>query len=285
MAPQNVECSDEPERAAFPVDGMAEVTMAHTKRVVSLSRHATGVALAVVATLMLLSPPGGAQQCTSAGSSGCDLNGGPCEGDCDEAGGIWFEGACIFASPIVIAIGRSSSYTLVSATDGVKFDIDGDGVAERVAWTPPDSDVSFLAVDRDGDGQITSGKELFGNFTMAGSPNGFDALQKMAMETNGGLMRSSVSSDDPLFARLLLWNDANHNGISEASELRPASERVSDIGLGYQVTSRRDTFGNFFRFKGWVHVRTEPGRNTVASARANNERTRSIYDVYLQQVR
>jgi hypothetical protein len=88
-------------------------------------------------------------------------------------------------------------------------------VPERVSWTEADSDVSFLAIDRDGDGKITSGKELFGNFTLPGVSNGFLALQGLAMQTNGGIERGSVSSDDPLYARLLLWNDMNHNGISE----------------------------------------------------------------------
>ena len=48
------------------------------------------------------------------------------------------------------------------------FDIDGDGVPEQISWTEADSDVAFLALDRDGDGRITSGKELFGNHTLPG---------------------------------------------------------------------------------------------------------------------
>lgn len=57
------------------------------------------------------------------------------------------------------------------------FDVDGNGLPERIAWTPADAEVAFLALDRDGDGAITSGKELFGNYTLPGSTNGFDALQ------------------------------------------------------------------------------------------------------------
>jgi hypothetical protein len=59
------------------------------------------------------------------------------------------------------------------------------------------------------------------------------------------MKRGSVSSDDPRFARLLLWTDRNHNGVSEPSELRPASELLSDIGLAYEEHKRRDGHGNF----------------------------------------
>jgi hypothetical protein len=148
-------------------------------------------------------------------------------------------------SPIIIATGTDSSYRLTAARDGVLFDIDGDGAVEWIAWTTPDAEVAFLAIDRDGDGHITNGKELFGNFTIPGASNGFEALARMARESNGGMKRGSVSSDDPRFARLLLWTDRNHNGVSEPSELRPASELLSDIGLAYEEHKRRDGHGNF----------------------------------------
>jgi hypothetical protein len=191
-------------------------------------------------------------------------------------------GECVEPSPIVIATGRGARYELTSASNGVEFDINGDGSAERVAWTAPGSGVAFLAMDRDGDGVITSGKELFGNYTLPGATNGFEALRRMSMSTNGGVMRGSVSQEDPLFAQLLLWTDANHNGVSEPSELRPASELLSDIGLGYRVTGRRDQHGNLFSFLGWASVRTEPGRNKARTPEQENARRIPIWDAYLR---
>jgi hypothetical protein len=185
-------------------------------------------------------------------------------------------------SPIIVATDKNGRYELTSAAEGVAFDIDGDGAVEQVAWTAAGSDVAFLAVDRDGNGLITSGRELFGNNTLRGATNGFAALQQMAAETNGGILRGSVSSDDPLFERLLLWTDANHNGFSELTELRPASESLSDIGLGYTMTDRRDRHGNIFRFQGWAHVRTKPGRNRARGPEEENERRITIWDVYLR---
>ena len=194
-------------------------------------------------------------------------------------------GGCFEPTPIMIATGNGARYELTSAANGVAFDIDGNGSVEQVAWTAPGSGVAFLAMDRDGDGVITSGKELFGNYTLPGATNGFEALRRMSMSTNGGVMRGSVSQDDPLFAQLLLWTDANHNGFSEPSELRPASELLSDIGLGYKVTGRRDRHGNLFRFLGWASVRTEPGRNKARTAEQENARRIPIWDAYLQLAR
>lgn len=140
-------------------------------------------------------------------------------------------GRTVRASFIVIAIQQGANYPLTSAEDGVALDIDGDGDLDRVAWTRPNSNVAFLALDHDGDGRITSGRELFGNFTTPGASHDFTALARLAEETNGGARRHSISADDPLFARLLLWTDSNHNGVSEPSELRPASKKITDIGL------------------------------------------------------
>lgn len=231
---------------------------------------------------------------TGLSNSSASLNAGTCsdpcnmwetESECPQPQCSWESSSCFTPppSPIIIATGKNAKYDLTSALDGVRFDIDGDGTVEQISWTTRDSETAFLALDRDGDGQIANGKELFGNFTWPGSPNGFDALQKMAMQTNGGVARHSVSGADPLFAQLLLWTDRNHNGISEADELRPASELISDIGLGYQLRKKVDEHGNEFRFRGWIHIRTQTGRNEVKSPEANNERTRHIWDVYLRR--
>ena len=185
---------------------------------------------------------------------------------------------CPECDPIVIDTG-GKGYRLTSAADGVLFDIDGDGLLEKIAWTEAQAELAFLAIDRDGDGQITSGRELFGNVTMPGVSNGFAALRRMNLATNGGTERGSVSGDDPLFSRLLLWTDRNHNGISEPSELRPSAELLSDIGLAYEEHKRRDDHGNLFKFRGWVHLRTAPGRNRAKTPREDVSRRRYIYDI------
>jgi hypothetical protein len=187
--------------------------------------------------------------------------------------------------PIVVAVGSNSSYSLTSAEEGVLFDIDGDGVLERIAWTKQNSPVAFLALDRDRDGQITSGRELFGNHMLSGAQNGFVALARMAQEAGAGVLRGSLSVDDAIFSRLLLWTDINHNGVSEPSELRPAGELLAEIGLGYQEHQRKDGHGNHFAYRGWVSVRTQPGRNASADPDEALARHRDVYDVVLATVR
>jgi hypothetical protein len=224
-------------------------------------------------------------QTTNMQSGQLNLNGGDCEEEegCPP-GWIEFEGVCVQGSPIIIATSRNTTYKLTSAEHGVLFDIDADGVLEQIGWTERNSDVAFLALDRDGDGQITSGRELFGNYTLQGVPNGFAALQKMAMQSNGGIERASVSEDDPLFGRLLLWTDRNHNGISEPNELTSARQTVSEIGLGYEISKRADRHGNVFKYKGWAHIRTAHGRNRASDTNDSAQRRRIIYDVYFSSI-
>ena len=218
------------------------------------------------------------------------LDAGSCGGSpADECAAQGFEyywdgSPCVYTpgSPIAIATANGAKYRFTSLEDGVLFDIDGNGISEQVSWTEANSDIAFLALDRDGDGRITSGKELFGNHTLPGVANGFDALNKTNLATNGGVKRGSVSSDDPLFSRLLLWTDKNHNGVSEPSELRPVSELFSDIGLGYVRSGRQDRYGNIFGYKGWAAARSRPGRNRPKDATDEARRGLPIWDVYLK---
>ncbi len=178
----------------------------------------------------------------------------------------------------VFSTDPNSQYALTGADRGVRFDIDADGDLDQVAWTEPATDVAFLARDRDGDGRITSGLELIGDHTVPGVTNGADALMRLADRPD---VPPRLDSDNPLFAELRLWRDANHNGQSEASELRPAGEELSTVGLGYQRHRRIDSHGNESRFRGFVHVRTAPGTNMATTAQEDRARRRYMYEVCL----
>lgn len=218
------------------------------------------------------------------------------EDQCLASGGYWDPYTGCIESPIVIATGQSRAYVLTSAADGVYFDLNGDGTLRKVAWTKPGAEVAFLALDRNGNGVIDNGSELFGNRTVAGASNGFEALRQLSGDLTGGVLDSA----DSFFASLLLWTDANHNGISEPAELEPAASVLEAIGLGYTVSNRRDGHGNVFKFEGWARLKAAGSvgaSNIVWGTRTQDDnivwgtraqqfdpteasRERAIYDVY-----
>ena len=147
-------------------------------------------------------------------------------------------------------------FPLTSPSAGVKFDLNGDGVPEQTAWTAPGSKLAFLAIDRNGNGVIDNGKELFGTQTQPRAADGIHALTLSLVESGGG-RKVSIFAIDPIFYKLMLWEDRNHNGVREPNELRLAKELFTEFGLGYTGHNTVDEFGNRFQRQGWLQIRTK----------------------------
>jgi hypothetical protein len=193
------------------------------------------------------------------------------------------EGATLASSSagaILIPLGESAAFTLTSPESGVDFDIDGDGDLDRVAWPAAGAEVAFLARDLDDDGRITSGKEIFGSYTMPSATNGCSALIH-ALEASGAPRSGSIHDGHALYDDLLLWVDRNHNGISEAGELRSAREAFTAIGMGFQKVDWRDEHGNRVRFEGWTQLRTGGPEQAVATFPPEPSRQRRYFEVAL----
>ena len=167
--------------------------------------------------------------------------------------------SCGDNSPILIDV-SGDGYALTSLDGGVLFDLNSDGVRERLSWTAAGSDDAFLVVDRDGNGAIDNGRELFGNFAPqypSPHPNGFLALAVYDRPADGGDGDGVISNADRVFSSLRLWRDANHDGVATADELRPLSSAgIERLHVNHKESRRVDEHGNEFRYRAKVDGKT-----------------------------
>ena len=167
------------------------------------------------------------------------------QGPPDDNGHLHSEGG----TPILVNLATGGPWSLGAENDPVAFDLRAEGSSSQWTWTERNSNIAFLALDRSGNGFIDDGRELFGD--QNGTTNGFELLRSYDSSGDG-----QISASDDVWPRLLLWTDANHNGLSEPHELTtPASAGIDAFGVDYHATSRTDRGGNVFRYQSLVHIR------------------------------
>lgn len=147
-------------------------------------------------------------------------------------------------SPLVVDLDGDGVETL-ALEEGVNFDHDGNGFAEKSGWVAPDD--ALLVRDLDGDGGIESGEELFGNHTRLQNgeraANGFEALAELDANGDGELDLSEAEE-----LGIQLWQDANGDGVAQEDELLTLDEAgIAAIAVDYQDVTQGDGQGNVIR--------------------------------------
>ncbi|MCM1170839.1 MAG: hypothetical protein NC393_01810, partial [Clostridium sp.] len=137
----------------------------------------------------------------------------------DEARAVWR----YIADPLVIDL-DGDGFEMLGVEDGVHFDEDNKGLAEKTEWIGADE--GLLAIDLNGDGIISDGSELFGTSTVLSdgtiAKNGFEALAQYDRNGDG-----VIDADDEIYANLRVWQDRNSNGITDEGELYT----LADLGI------------------------------------------------------
>jgi hypothetical protein len=158
--------------------------------------------------------------------------------------------------PLILDL-RGNGLALTSVGDGVQFDLAASGVKQQIGWTARGSDDAWLARDRNGNGRIDDGLELFSD---TATPNGFLALAALDDPASGGNGDGRIDASDRDFAALLLWQDRNHDGISQSGELTTLDANgVQAIDLDYRFSGRHDRNANYLRYRAKVTSRKEAG--------------------------
>ncbi|MCM1500844.1 MAG: hypothetical protein NC124_20490, partial [Clostridium sp.] len=142
----------------------------------------------------------------------------------------------------------------VALADGVHFDFDKNGFAEKIGWVSPED--GLLVRDLDKNGKIDSGRELMGDLTEVAddltAANGFEALAHFDTNADG-----VINARDAIYRELQIWQDKNQNGTVDDGELMSLEEAgVAGINLAYDNINITDESGNGHSQKG-TYIRTD----------------------------
>jgi len=140
----------------------------------------------------------------------------------------------VLSTPLVLDLNGDGVQT-VGIEQGVQFDLLATGSKQNVGWVSKQD--GLLAIDLNGDGQINSSAELFGDHTVlpdgSVAKDGWSALA--GQDTNADTI---IDAQDANFDKLRVWVDANGNGVTDANELHTLADmHIASVSLGHDATS------------------------------------------------
>ena len=153
--------------------------------------------------------------------------------ECDQSSGA-------ASTPLVLSF--DGAEVGLAASSSAAFDLTGLGQSLATDW--PNARTPWLALDRNGDGAINDGRELFGSAVEIAegrlARHGFEALA--ALDENGD---GRIDAADPGFAALTLWSDGDADRQTDRGELATLAARgVVSLSLSFERRAVCDARGN-----------------------------------------
>ncbi|MFM7363743.1 MAG: hypothetical protein ACKO11_04410, partial [Cuspidothrix sp.] len=172
-----------------------------------------------------------------------------------------FNQAQTIVSPIILDLDGNGVDT-ISKSAGINFDLDGNKFAETTGWVGKND--GLLVLDKNGNGKIDNGTELFGNNTLlkngTKAANGFVALAELDNNKDG-----KIDASDTAYNQLRVWKDSNSNGVVDTGELLTLTQAgVKSLNTGYTNQTQTDAQGN-------QHLQVGSYTRTDGSTRAMND--------------
>jgi len=169
--------------------------------------------------------------------------------------------------PLVLDLNGNGLETVgINTANPILFDHNGDGVKTATGWVAPSD--GLLVWDRNGNGVIDDGRELFGDATIKSNgqvaKDGFDALTDLDSNHDG-----KVDSNDTNFANLRVWQDLNQDGITQSGELTTlAAQNITSFNVARTSNSITLANGNQVADLG-SYTRSNGGIATLGAVTGN----------------
>ena len=181
--------------------------------------------------------------------------------------------------PLVFDLDGDGITTVSLEESNAFFDLDNNGFAEKTSWVGARE--GLLAYDKNGDGIINGGNELFGYRTLMKDGKTLASSGFMALAEYDNNKDGKIDSNDIIYALLRIWQDSDGDGIASAGELKQLVDLgIVSIGLSYNNTGVTDGANN-------IQVRTGTFTLADGSTRMTGEyllNRNPVYSVDSSQV-